>query len=673
MAQFPLRDSIAINGRDYTLYQYSAAARGNRQGIGPDQQTAIPELTGEPVDPSDEPLVMDTFHLGAFFSWRLLAGTYAWGQNVDARFPRLVLPGPFLNTQSLPGQVDYARTAQDWQGDLYIGAGEFVYRIPGGTGVPVVDLDLGAGNVAWDFQTFGGNLYLGTSAGSTSQSAPGPLYQKTPGGSWTSTGGLNRKSLAVAWYQTTGALGSVGAFQMIGQDTVATVSNVATAPMTAANWGASIPVGDRTFGINRLIGDQTHVYINKIDGMHDLDGVTGYAPNLMPFFAQALDDENGIAGHSSGGMIYTAHLSGLFRLDVSGAASARLVTVTPGHGVPNETPVRGKILASTSWGPWQIIAMYNGVDTYLCFGRDIMQGDAGVSPFGYGYGYGPSPSAIGPSPMLWHGGVVFLPGQKCYLLYISGLTTPPRMWIGTGTGMGWVTMARTENPLQDNEYRYAPSWSMYIPGQDWGHPATLKEVLQVDVEGDNLGSGTQVAVNLNAEQGPYSRVGLANTAPQSQIPLPQIFPGRRIGIRLDGTGTATTPAILRVLMPRAQVRPAVRMMRTYQLLLGLGNEDRFGGRGIGRAVDEYRQLSELQLDGTCVVRDEFGETYTCLLMTPVSRQILHLRAETGRDTNEPVFVATLTLKVLSGANVSNPNPWYWDSGVSWDSGRIWST
>ena len=91
---FPLRDSISLNGEDLTLFAFQTAGRGNQQAAQADQETNVPQVSGEPVDISEEPLVMDTFHLGAFYSWRLLAGTYAYGINADARFPRLLLPGP---------------------------------------------------------------------------------------------------------------------------------------------------------------------------------------------------------------------------------------------------------------------------------------------------------------------------------------------------------------------------------------------------------------------------------------------------------------------------------------------------------------------------------------------------------------------------------------------------
>lgn len=670
---FPLRESININGRDYSLYQYSSAGKGGNTQTG-DQETAVVQLSGEPQDVSEEPLVMDTFHLGALYSWRLLGGTYAYAINADARFPRLILPGPFMNTVSLSGATDHVRTAIDYNGDTYLGAGRYVYRIPGGTGTPVQDQDLGAGNNAWDFETFLGNLYLGTSVGATSLSTPGLLWQKS-GGTWSNTAGLLRKSLATAWYVTTGALGSSGAFQMIGQDGVSSIANVATAPLVAGNWGASIPIGDTTYGINRLIGDQVHVYVAKTNGLHDVDGMTGYAPNLMPFFAATLDDENGIAGHSSGGFIYTAHISGLFRMDVSGAAGSRMTTVTPGHGLPNETPVRGKITASTSYGAWQIIAMYNGTDTYILWGRDIMQGDAGVSPFGYGYGYGPSPSAIGPNPMLWHGALIFLPGQKCYSLFVSGLTSPPRLWVGAAPPGGpytvqWCVLPRTENPLQDSEYRYAGDWELFVPGQDWGHPATPKQLLQIDVEADNLGGATQLTIEVNAEGGPWSNFGTASVSPQSQLVAQQAFIGRRIGICLDGTGTPVVPGIVRVLMPRAQIRPAVREVRTYQLLMGEGNQDRFGGRDITRGVEDYRFLAGLQTGDIVPLRDEFGESYRVLVQPPVQRQVVYLRGEAGRDAG-PSILATVQVKILSGPDILSTAPWHWDDGTVWDSGRIW--
>jgi hypothetical protein len=199
-------------------------------------------------------------------------------------------------------------------------------------------------------------------------------------------------------------------------------------------------------------------------------------------------------------------------------------------------------------------------------------------------------------------------------------------------------------------------------------------MLQVDVEGDNLGAGASLAVNLNAERGPYGLFGIAQQSPQSALVATQEWIGRRLGMRLDGYGNSTTPAILRVLMPRAQIRVAVRAVRTYQLLLGEGNIDRFGGRYLERAVNDYRDLITLQTAGVVDLRDEFGETYHALILPPVDRQVIYLRGESGKGTAEPVLMVTLRLKLLQpGPDALNAAPWFWNDGTLWDRGRIWSS
>ncbi|HYW86185.1 MAG TPA: hypothetical protein VFB50_00335 [Chloroflexota bacterium] len=656
---------------DLTLYQFSAA--GQRQAQSVDQETNAVQITGEPLDVSEEPLVMDTFHLGFGYSWRLLQGTYAYAENADCRFPRLVLPGPLMTEVTLPAGAGQAvpRCGQDYNGHFYVGAGRYVYRIPNGTGTPVQDFDLGAANIAWAMDTFLGNLYVGTSTGQTSTSAPGPLVRNAAG-TWTG-GGPNRKSIAHAWYQAT-ATGTTGAWQLIGQDSLSSVTNVAADPMIAGNWGASISVGDTTYGINSLVSDQGHVYVAKTNGLHDVDGATGFTPNLMPFYEAAVDDDNGVSAICANGSVYVNDLAGLFRLDVSGGSTTgRITTVTPGHGLPNETPIRGKILAQTSYGPWIIAAVYNGADSYIMWGRDIRQGDAGSSPLGYGAGYGPSPQAIGPSPMLWHGGLIVLPGERVRMLAVSGLTSPPRLWVGSlktsdnSVHLRWGIIPRTENPMQDSEMTFATDWEVHIPGQDWQHPVTTKDLLQIDVQADGLlAPQATLDFTVGADGGSLVDFGTATESPQSTIVGADDFFGRRIALCMDGTNPSYAPIAVRALMLRAQLRPALRRVRTYNVLLGEGNVDRFGGRDITRTQNDYWKLEPLQWGGRVHLRDEFGEGYDVLVLPPIQRRVIYLRGESGKGTAEPVIVATLTLKILA-ADPAVPVTWppvRWDDGVS---------
>ena len=677
---YPLRESISLNGLDLTLYQFSASGQRGGGNVANDQETNIVQIAGEPLDVSEEPLVMDTFHLGFGYSWRLLMGTYAWAENADARFPRLLLPGPLLTEVTLSGADGPPRCGKDYNGDFYVGAGRWIFKIGGGTGVPSQDHDLGAGVVAWSMDTFLGNLYVGTSNGQTSRSSPGALHQNATG-AWTG-GGPNRKSIAHAWYQAA-ATGSFGGWQLIGQDSLSSVSNVATAPMTPANWGASVTVGDSTYAINSLVSDQGHIYVAKTNGLHDVDGTTGFTPNLMPFYEAAVDDDNGVASLTANGSVYVNSLAGLFRLDVSGGSTTgRITTVTPGHGLPNETPIRGKVTALSTYGPWVIGAIYNGQDSYIMWGRDIRQGDAGTSPFGYGAGYGPSPSAIGPSPMLWHGGLAVLKGELVRMLAISALTSPPRLWIGSWKPVGstahlrWCTIARTENPMQDSEYQFCSDWFFHITGEDWGHPVTAKDLVQIDVQADDLGPRAWIDFNVGVDGQPDIPYGRAEESPQtSVIGTADVF-GRRLAFTLEGTNVAgSPPPAVRAIMPRAQVRPAIRKVRTYDVLLGEGNVDRFGGRDITRPFADYALLEPLQWGGRVRLRDEFGRGYDVLVLPPIQRKVIYLRGESGKGTAEPVIVATLTLKLLTeDPHVPVTRPvGYWDDGVSeWDTNAYWS-
>jgi hypothetical protein len=110
--------------------------------------------------------------------------------------------------------------------------------------------------------------------------------------------------------------------------------------------------------------------------------------------------------------------------------------------------------------------------------------------------------------------------------------------------------------------------------------------------------------------------------------------------------------------------------------LGEGNVDRFGGRDITRPVSDYWKLEPLQSGGRVKLRDEFGQGYDVLVLPPIQRRVIHLGGESGKGTQEPVIVATLTLKLLV-ADPSEPVTYptvHWDDGVShWDVNVHWSS
>jgi hypothetical protein len=169
--------------------------------------------------------------------------------------------------------------------------------------------------------------------------------------------------------------------------------------------------------------------------------------------------------------------------------------------------------------------------------------------------------------------------------------------------------------------------------------------------------------------------GTAQDSPQSSVVGTSDFFGRRLSLCLDGTNPSYHPAAIRAVMLRAQLRPALRRIRTYDVLLGEGNVDRFGGRDITRPMTDYRDLEPLQWGGRVKLRDEFSEGWDVLVLPPIQRRVIYLRGESGKGTAEPVIVATLTLKLLGEdppISVTRPTV-HWDDGVSaWDENAYWS-
>lgn len=223
---------------------------------------------------------------------------------------------------------------------------------------------------------------------------------------------------------------------------------------------------------------------------------------------------------------------------------------------------------------------------------------------------------------------------------------------------------------------FTTDWKVHVAGQDWDHPVTTKDLLEIDVQADGLNVQSVIDFEVSADGQPLVPFGTANLSPQSAVVGATDFFGRRIGVCIDASSNSSTmPIALRAVTLRSQIRPAIRRIRTYDVLLGEGNVDRFGGRHIGRAFTDYQQLEPLQWGGRVKLRDEFGEGWDVLVLPPINRRTVYLRGESGKGTGDPVVVASLTLKLL-GQDPPVPVMYptnYWDDGFSlWDLNAYWS-
>ncbi len=187
------RTDIVLDGKLLKIARSTGRGRDLR---GTDQ----PKVATETFTDADIPLMLDTWHLGAGYSQRILNGTYSYGINADARQPRVVMPGPEMNAVSLTSATGLARWAMDVGADTYFGGGRYAYRAVAGSATsPQANVqDLGAANIGWDALNWSGNGLVGTDA----TGVAGTLWKVTPAAAW-SSGTANRKTLAPAYYNST--------------------------------------------------------------------------------------------------------------------------------------------------------------------------------------------------------------------------------------------------------------------------------------------------------------------------------------------------------------------------------------------------------------------------------------------------------------------------------------
>lgn len=630
------RYDIELDSQPYQLVR-----TGRGRGV---EGTEVPEVATEQFVREDVPLDVDTWHLGGFHSHRLLTGTYDYAQNAWALNPRMVMPGPEMNAVTLSSASGVLRAAVEEGGDLYLVGGARAYRVASGTPASTsfaVHQDFKSTNVAVSAVQFLGDGYVGTL---NSSNQPSDLW-RIQGGTW-STGNGGRGYLTTTFYSS-----AAGAARWLAaQSSVAAVDFAAADPLSTSNFGAEISIREvGSVRINGLVSRTDHTYISTDRGLFDFDGASGQTVNLTPHVERLLDNDNGIATLSHNGWIYYGHRRGLLRVQTYGVEEGRVQDVTPGYGTSSDNPVRGKITALASWGAYILAAVYNGTDTYICAGRER----------------GPDEPSVGPSPMLWHPGVIYLPSATCYMLYVSGLTTPPILWVGRNNDVSWCYLPRTENPLQDGEFRFASSFRFFTGSQDWGVPTVQKEISQDNYEVDNAGVGVSMTVYTAQDGSGYGQLGTARSSPRSTLVPSQTIRGHRIAWRWDGAGTNTAGPVVRGHSPRADLLVRGRQRRRYAISLGEWEVDHAGGRMPSDVGRRLRRLQSLPDKGPVTMRDEFGDALTVRVHRPVSYSEQEVTIDDRRKAR--ILLVPLEISVLRrlGATAT------WNSGAAYGDGTVW--
>lgn len=678
-----------------------------------------PALAGsDPSRLADVPMAWRNFTGGGGATQPLDAveDGYAYAQNACTRYPHLVMPSsglievvvssPTLNSTTSPLGVT---SSAELDGHLYFAAGRYVIKITNGNDAgPIVaaDKDFGATIRAYSLLAFDGAIWAGTyNAGAT-------LWKLIAGGGgWTNAGtppGV--KKLETVFWETTDASGVyAGRHEMVGTENATSERTIihipaASDPLVGANWSGSLKIGPGTSPINSLVASNRHIFACTSSGVADLDTL-GNSPILNPDQARHRDDViNGAASLFHSGYVYFSDVRGICRIDVGSAIRHDENTLCgPGVGLSNETPVFGKAgagvcpYAFTEDGGWVICSVWNGTDSYICYGRD----DGRTDPAGR-----PIPT--------WHLGEYYIAGERVTHLRVATPTNEyPRLWICSVTAAGlvkirWAMLEGAASPLQEllnnqtagaysGPRRFVTSAKLYLTGAHWNDDNARKVLLRWDARADRLTTATFLRVFARDEASASFVQQGSGADPKLQIsPRSEILPtaagtggitiGHAIDVRLDLIGTSTAPPVLRQLQARAEVVAELRDSRTYLIELGEAQSQRNGAIDVSNPDVLWAQLKRLQTNQPVRFIDEMGEELLVRVEPGIGYREQRVRADSG-ETFRRVLVANLTVSIHAtdpadlGLDTSGPitpenppsaNPFAWGDGSLWGSGRTWS-
>lgn len=437
---------------------------------------------------------------------QLIPGRYRYTENVDCRFRGQIIPGPKVTPIAVPTATDKASCWAEINGRLFFAAGRYVFEIDTIDGTATQRQDLGSGAVAVAMVTFGGQLYV--SLGLTR-----PFWVMTPGATaaqdvWEAAGS---GMVASYWAVVRNVLWAA-------RDTAAirALSEGAN-PLTPDSWGASYPIGDSKMAITALSAQGDYLYVGKENGLHVVDAdYEGVA--VTPELSTAVDQHNGKNMTAWHGKWYVPYVRGL--LSYYASESGHVIgSATPYAAAGMDNPVRGRVVAMVGDDQWlyALLADPEG-NTWLLAGREAT---------------GTESEYVG--AMLWHT-LAMLTGVEGASLHLTGLFTNPRLYIGWEKAVGYVVLPRySANPLQDSNYRYALTGSIYLPSFDLYAPETPKLWRAVAIEADELTLARYVDVYFRLDhKGSWEYVGRANTAPKHILALPAYGQaGHSIELRLD--------------------------------------------------------------------------------------------------------------------------------------------
>lgn len=638
------RWDVMLNGVGYL------AMREN--GVPVWRTDAIPELANQALTLSEQERRYSSLHGGFGHSHYLAPDTYHYAVAMDATRPRQLIMGPLVTTFAANAAVT---GFFEQQSALYVLGGQYAQQVnlstdlcetPNGAGAGK-DFGSGTTTVAVNFDSLVHVFFSSSTNAWTFDTEPDP-------DTWTqaNTNSIKGSYGARFWSENAGAYVLARSYtDGSGNPVVAWLSQGGTFDST--NWSAAYVVGDKTKAVTGLAADHRMLWVAKRDGLYYIDGRTGRSIRVIEPYP--VDDNNGVGLFvDSGGRVYYPALSGLLRYDPN---SGEVVEITPGRGLGNASPIYGRVTALRQYKGSLYAAVYNGTDSYLMVGREREAGE-----FGFG-------------PLVWHGALARTAAGQITAMWVTGLTSPPRLYWGDDDGnVSYIRLpAGAENPLQDSGYRYAASGSLYLPADNMGTPGTRWALAGLVIENDGLNSTTYCSIYALLDNGSYQFVGNAQASGRCWVPIPSTGDWRfsNLALRLDFTNPSNTSSPkIRAVSVRAAQRLAVRDLIQTTLHCSERAFDHYGVQSRLTGAEQLAALQGLCTEGAVTLSDWWtgSKRDRRVFVMPVREMLVAEQGWAEAASGAEVRMACLSSETVQ---VEQPSGVLWGQ-FNWNDGSRWS-
>lgn len=667
----------------------------------------------------EKSVIIDNLVNGMGMSHRDIPNTYAFAINGYARSPRKFMPGGQLTeislaglgwtTDQLSGEI---RCANEWGGDIYVGAGQFILKFTAGLGNPSQDYNMGNNNQidsaitynniplfstdqtfsTWQYLTAYdtglGHWKTAHKTGDPASSADHPVNYTHP---------VYLEKMKTVFQEVDG----IGGNRLIGNDSLLTYTQVQTTNIDTmigdtTAYGASLACGDTSYRIQNIF-ETAHIFaIGKADGVYGIESSGIYCPNYVPDMKKNPSLLNNLWGEYFAGKLFVGTYQGLLMVDIASQERQDVpLYVSPSYYYSNETPIFGVPTAGCPDNGWLAVWLWNGTDSHLCYLRPKEDTAASQTP----------------NPVIWHGSECTIENMRVTLAFKTSISGAPRMLIGghDGTRMHlyWLSLPVEGDPYTDflsgGSHTFSPTCKLYIPFQDWDDANAKKIVRRYDLKteglsiplldsdtGEQTGTENRGVLTIFANSDSGSRIFFENvepTAPNSEwkiqgiasdsiqgkttlIPSSGGAEGDEIGILLIGdltdlsdnpgiTSSIYKPFVIKSIKIRAEVLIEQLEEKTYKVILGYLSSTTSGGRDFEQIQTKLNKLISLQDSGPVNFLDELGTISVAKLEPGLTYELIPERA------GQPwTYVVTFTMAFIG-------RPFFYDIGENFDGIYIW--